>query len=157
MKKLLLALALAVYSLAATAQFGGSPTGLTADPCFNPNNAKSSAVINISTATTTSIVAAVAGATVYVCDFVITISQVATTANTLKFVTGTGATCGTGTTDLTGAFGAGGVTAAAPIVIASASTGTTIKSVVGGGICATTTIGATASFVGVLIYVQQTL
>lgn len=126
-----------------------------ADPCLNPNLAKSSAVINISTATTTALVAPSGVLTVYVCSYSMTISQVVTTANTLKFVRGTGATCGTGTADLTGAFGTGGVTAAAPIVVTSGTGGTQFKGNANDGVCATTTIGASAAFTGVLTYVQQ--
>jgi hypothetical protein len=127
----------------------------TADPCISASNAKSSAVINISTATTTALVAPSGSLTVYVCSIAMTISQVVTTANTIKFVRGTGATCGTGTADLTGAFGAGGVTAAPPITVSLSSPGTIFKGAAADGICATTTIGASASFVGVITYVQQ--
>lgn len=125
------------------------------DPCASPSTAKLSAVINISTATTTALVAPVASQVVYVCSFSMTISQVVTTANTIKFVRGTGATCGTGTADLTGAFGTGGVTAAAPIVVASGAGAMQFKGNASDGVCATTTIGGSAAFTGVLTYVQQ--
>jgi hypothetical protein len=125
------------------------------DPCASSGVAKASAAINITTAATTALVAPSAGLTVYVCSFSMTISQVVTTANTIKFVRGTGATCGTGTADLTGAFGTGGVTAAPPIVVASGAGNTQFKGSSGDGVCATTTIGASAAFVGVLTYVQQ--
>lgn len=125
------------------------------DPCLSSEVAKSSAIINITTATTTQLVALSGTTIVYVCDFSFTVSQVVTTANTLKFVYGTGASCGTGTTDLTGTFGAGGVTAAAPIVVSATSVGTVFKNIAGNALCATTTIGASAFFTGVLTYVQQ--
>lgn len=125
------------------------------DPCLSNKIAKTSAIINITTAATTQLVALSGITIIYVCDFSLTISQVVTTANTLKFVYGTGASCGTGTTDLTGAFGAGGVTAAAPIVVTSSSTATTFKTPAGNALCATTAIGATAFFSGVVTYVQQ--
>lgn len=61
----------------------------------------SSVIINQATATTTQLVALVAGKKIYVCSA--TINQVgATTAPTFKFVYGTGSNCGTGTNDLTG-------------------------------------------------------
>ena len=129
-------------------------TPVGTDPCMSSAVVKSSAIINISTAATTALVAPNGAQTVYVCGFMLTISQVITTANTLKFVQGTGASCATGQTDLTGIFGAGGITAAAPIVVAS-GTVTVFKTAASGGLCAVTVIGATASFQGVLTYVQQ--
>lgn len=145
MKKLLLALLL---SLSAASAFA-------LDPCLLPQHDKLSATINVSTATTTQLVALSAGKIVYVCDFGMTISQVVTTANTIKFVYGTGASCGTGTTDLTGPFGAGGVTAAAPIVVLSGHTGTAFSAPPGNAICVTTTIGGSANFAGWITYVQK--
>lgn len=123
------------------------------DPCMSSNVAKSSVAINITTATTTSLVAISGTTTIYVCGFSMSISQVITTANTIAFVTGTGATCGTGTVSQTGAYGTGGITAAAPIVVSAAGS-TLFKSLAGDRLCATTTIGASAAFVGLLTYVQ---
>lgn len=130
-----------------------SPTA--GDPCIATNLPKLSAVVNVTTATTTQLVALSGTTIIYVCDYNFTISQVVTTPNTIKFVYGTGASCGTGTVNLTGLFGDGGVTAAAPIVIASSSTGTTFKTAAGNALCVTTAIGATASFQGVITYLQQ--
>lgn len=125
------------------------------DPCLSSETSKSSAIIGISTAATTALVAPSGSTTVYVCDFVFSISQVVTTANTLKFVQGTGAACATGQSDLTGLFGAGGVTAGIPIVVSAASSGSVLKTAASGGLCAVTAIGASAAFAGVLTYVQQ--
>ena len=126
------------------------------DPCTSPNVIATSAPINISTATTTAIIAPVAGQRVYVCGYVFTISQVVTTANTLTFITGSGATCGTNTVTQTGPFGAGGVTASQPIPIAYGGGNQTVfTSAVGAGVCATTAIGATGNFAGQITYVQQ--
>lgn len=125
------------------------------DPCQSTETIKLSAAVNISTAATTAIVAPVGGQIVYVCAFSMTISQVVTTANTIKFVRGTGATCGTGTNDLTGAFGTGGVTAAAPITVSMGFGGTLFKGATSDGVCATTTIGGSGAFVGVVTYIQQ--
>lgn len=126
-----------------------------ADPCSSLGNAKLSVPINITSATTTSLVGISGSTVIYVCGFTFSISQVVTTPNTLKFVTGTGATCGTSTIDATGLYGDGGVTAAAPIVVSSSVGSTIFKSPGGRGVCATTAIGTTASFQGVLTYVQQ--
>ena len=124
------------------------------DPCQSPNIAKSSAVVNITTAGTTSLVP-VSGSTVfYVCGISLTISQVATTANTVLFEYGTGAAC-TGPVPLTGNYSAGGITAGAPIVVNASNGGTIFKSAASNGVCALTTIGASGSFQGVLTYVQQ--
>lgn len=125
------------------------------DPCQSSAVAKSSVTISISSAATTSLVAPNGSQVIYVCAYVMTISQVVTTANTIKFVRGTGATCGTGTADLTGAFGTGGVTAAAPIVVASGTGHTQFKTAAADRLCVTTTIGATGFFHGVVTYVQQ--
>lgn len=125
------------------------------DACNSSGTFKSSAIINISTATTTQLVALSGSTVVYVCSFAMTISQVVTTANTIKFVYGTGSNCGTGTTDLTGAFGTGGITAAPPITVSMTSSGSILRTAVGNALCATTTIGGSASFSGVVTYVQQ--
>jgi hypothetical protein len=126
------------------------------DPCTNPNIIATSAAINISTATTTALVAPVAAQRVYVCGFAFTISQVITTANTLTFITGSGATCGTSTVTNSGPFGAGGVTAAIPLAIAYGGGNQAVfSSASGAGVCATTAIGATGSFAGMITFIQQ--
>lgn len=73
-----------------------------ADPCENPNVAKSSAVIAFSSATTSALVALSSGKVIYVCAF--TISMTSGTTPTLLFKTGTQTTnpCDTGTVNLTG-------------------------------------------------------
>jgi hypothetical protein len=133
---------------------GGGGSNLILDPCLSPAVAKSSAAINITTATTTSLVAVSGTTSVYVCGFALTISEVATTANTLQFEYGTGASC-TSPTVLTGAFGAGGVLAATPLAITEYAGSTMFKAPSGNGVCALTAIGATGTFQGVLTYVQQ--
>jgi len=125
------------------------------DPCQSPNIAKSSAPINITTATTTSLVAVSGSTTVYVCGFSVTISEVITTPNTILFEYGTGAAC-TSPTVLTGLYGGGGVTAGDPIPVSYGGAGMTVfKSAASAGICALTAIGGSGSFQGVLTYVQQ--
>lgn len=124
------------------------------DPCMNPLIAKSSAAINITTATTTSLVAVSGSTTVYVCGVSMTVSEVITTPNTILFEYGTGAAC-TSPTVLTGKYGDGGVTAGIPIVVNASNGGTIFKSAASNGICALTAIGASASFQGVITYVQS--
>jgi hypothetical protein len=125
------------------------------DPCSYAQ--KSSVKIAITTATTTAMVAVSGSTTVYVCGFDFTISNVVTTANTLKFESGTGTACATPVADLTGIYNAGGVTAAAPTHVQSAGTGggTVFNGGASNGVCAVTAIGATAAFEGVLTFVQQ--
>ena len=129
-------------------------TQSSADPCASPGVVKNSIPVAITSATTTQLVALVSAQTVFVCNFTLTISQVITTANTIKFVYGTGSACGTGTTDITGLFGGGGITAAAPIVIMGGGN-TLFKTIAGNALCVTTAIGASGNFQGVVTYVQQ--
>lgn len=78
----------------------------TPDPCAG-GFTKSSVVINITSATTTSLVAPFSipqNRSIYVCGF-----NLATVAGTFQLEYGTGATCGTGTTVLTGAYPAGNI------------------------------------------------
>lgn len=135
--------------------YGQAPTPNTADPCFNAAAAKSSAIIAVTTATTTQLVALSGTTAIYVCSYSLTISQVVTTPNTIKFVYGTGASCGTGTTNLTGILGDGGVTAASPLAVVSGPGNNIFKTPAGQALCVTTTIGGSASFQGVVTYVQQ--
>jgi hypothetical protein len=59
-------------------------TPVATDPCASSAVAKSSVVLNISSATTTSLVAINGTTVIYVCAFTMTISQVVTTANTIQ-------------------------------------------------------------------------
>ena len=123
------------------------------DPCSYAQ--KSSAPITITTATTTQLVAVSGSTSIYVCGFSFSASNVVTTANTLYFEYGTSTNC-TGTTALTGTYGTGSVVAAAPSFYSMGNgLGTVFKTTASQGLCAVTTIGATAAFEGVLPYVQQ--
>lgn len=145
MKKLLLGLVLLLACVGANAQ----------SICMSSDVNKQSVAINIVSAATTALVTPVANTNIYVCAFTVTISQVVTTPNTFKLVQGTGAACVTGQTNLTGLYGDGGVTAAAPIVVIYSPTGAALKGTTSAGLCITTAIGASASFQGMLTYVQQ--
>lgn len=70
------------------------------DPCQDPNVAKSSVAITISSATTTNLVSAVSAQKVYVCGFVVTYTS--GTSPTIAFIYGTTAStaCDTGATTL---------------------------------------------------------
>lgn len=58
-------------------------------------------VVNVSTATTTQVIAAPAGKSIFVCSASVTVNG---STPTMQFEYGTGGTCGTGTTLLSGAF-----------------------------------------------------
>jgi len=125
------------------------------DPCQSPNIAKSSVPINLTAAAGTTSLVAVSGATVvYVCGISFTIAPSATTADSILFEYGTGAAC-TGPVALTGTFGSGDVTTAAPLVTVNyGGAGTIFKSAASNGVCALTA-GNTINIQGVMTYVQQ--
>lgn len=116
---------------------------------------KSSAPINITSATTTSIVAVSGSTTVYVCGFTITIAPSAVTADTALFEYGTGATC-TSPTVLTGTFGNGDLTSTVGVapVTYGGSGATIFKSAASAGVCILSA-GNAVNIQGVLTYVQQ--
>lgn len=124
------------------------------DPCQNPAVAKSSVSIAISSATTTQLVALSGSTIVYVCGF--TASAIAGTNPSLQFEYGTGSSCGTGTTVLTGAMATGvTVSATAPGPIFTDPRGATaFKTAAGNALCAVTA-GTTPNFQGYLTFVQQ--
>lgn len=128
----------------------------SADPCTYA--LKSSAAFNISTVTTTSLVALSGTTSVYVCGFSMTIAPSATSADIAAFVYGTGAACVTGQTGLTGAFGSGAVPAAnttAPVPVSYGNGGATIfKAPSANGVCLVTS-GTAVAVNGVITYVQQ--
>jgi len=125
------------------------PTTLL-DPCLNNSVAKSSRPINISTATTSTLVALSGATAVYVCGFTLA-STGATTATTALLEYGTGANCATGTAVLTGAFGQSLSTSA---VVVTANGATQMTAPAGNGLCLVSA-GTTPSIQGYLTYVQQ--
>lgn len=133
---------------------GASAATFNLDYAFNSQSAsvdpcqvftKTSAPITAGAAATTQIVALNATQALYVCGY--QMSQIAT-AGTLQWVYGTGVSCGTGTTSLTGAMG---VTASQPISYGSG--GTVMKVPIGNALCLTTT-GAGGTAAGVVSYVS---
>lgn len=117
---------------------------LPADPCQDKTIGKLGVAINISTATTTQLVAPVAGQKIYVCN----VFALEGASQVITFQEGTGATCGTGTVNMTGAM------------TAAATAGTTEfemfllrPTVVGNGVCVVS--GAAVAFTGIMTYVQE--
>lgn len=126
----------------------------TTDPCLNSSILKSSKAVSISSATTTSIVAVSGSTAVYICGGALTIAPSATTADTATLEYGTGASC-TSPTVLTGAFGAGDVTSAAPpIVVHLNSFGTSMTVPASNGLCILSA-GTAVSIQGFISYVQE--
>ncbi len=125
------------------------------DSCQDLSQVKSTAVINISSATTTELVAAVAGKTILVCGFSATIQGSATTVGSIIFKTGTKVTtpCDTTPSSLTGTY-QGNITANVPTFISGQGSMTQFTSIASGEICATSA-GTTVAIGGYLTYVQQ--
>jgi hypothetical protein len=121
------------------------------DPCAQPNTAKSSAFKNITTGTTTALVAVSGSTNIYVCALSMDISS--TSASTVIFENGTGVACATSPTALTHTF------TNSTLVNAYKQWGgglmTLFSTGASQGLCALTTIG-TAPTIGITVtYVQQ--
>ena len=134
-----------------TAEYVFAPPGLSnhasTDPCSAGTFQKTTAAISAAAGATTQIIAGSTGKSIYVCGY--QMSQVAT-AGTLQWVYGTGASCGTGTTNLSGAMG---VTASQPITYGTGEA-TVFKVPMGNALCLTTSgAGGTAS--GIITLIQS--
>lgn len=114
------------------------------DPCADPNVAKSSVAISVTSATTTNLVSASGTTKVYVCAF--EISSVGGTSK-LEYGTTSSTACDTGATALTGPF------AAASNVNLSGG-GTLMSTPASQQLCIVSGASTTAT-AGVLTYVQQ--
>jgi hypothetical protein len=101
------------------------------------------------TATTTQIVAAVAGTKIRICSVIIERNDVTGVATTVKLVEGTGANCAAGQTSLTANLFTSGATAVTtdspPVVINNGPGGAFITNVAADAVCVQTT-GAASSF-----------
>lgn len=121
------------------------------DPCANPNVPKSFVAVNISTATTTELVAAPSSGTaaVYVCALT---GTVAGTSPTLIFKTGTkvSTACDTAPASQSGTY----APASGTFVKIDANGGTILTGAAGGELCLTSG-GTGPSIQGNLAYVQQ--
>jgi hypothetical protein len=119
-----------------------NPPAQSSDPCAS--GVIQSAVVNAGAGATVSVVAPAATQSIYACGF--SVSQ--GTAGTFQWVYGTGATCGTGTANLTGAF----PTATGTPFTYGGATKTIFQTPISQRLCITTTVGTA---VGVLTYVQM--
>lgn len=120
----------------------------TTDPCMDSSGVKSSVVVNIGSATTTAVVAAVAGQSIYICQFDMTIGG---TNATVQFKAGTQVTnpCDTGTVLLTGTYSP---TSGNEVSTSAASM--LLKTTAGQQLCITSA-GTGVNIQGLITYVQQ--
>ena len=155
MKRLtyLAVVAMAALGLLISTCFAQAPGALqeyqiSLDPCLNHNVAKSSAAISISTATTTTLVAATTGKAIYVCDIAVTMSG---TNPTGTFVQGTTITnpCDTGPSNLTGAMSPSATVGNLKLGYG----GTVLKTAKSAALCVTS--AATTAIYGLITYVKQ--
>jgi hypothetical protein len=114
------------------------------DPCQDKSAGKTSVAISISTATTTQVVAPVAGQRVYICNFF----ALEGASATVQLTQGTGATCGSSTSNITG-----NMTASATAGTAELELFLLAPTAVGNGVCIVT--GAAVGVNGVMTVVQQ--
>jgi hypothetical protein len=129
MKKLLLALALLPFCW-------GSPAPAQVGP-INPILCNKTVILNIAAAGTTQLVAPVTGTTINLCGWHVTTT---TTAGTFQLSFGTGATCGTGTVNITSPLSVSSTAPSADHTNYASSSGAT-----GAGLCVTTATSATIS------------
>jgi hypothetical protein len=122
----------------------------SADPCATTSIAKIGIPINIGSATTTSLIApgVSANSIANVCGLSLTITGA---SSTFQLEYGTGATCGTGTTAMTGAYAG----ASTPVAVFTGTGALVVAAPAANRVCAVTT--GTVSAQGVLTYVLQPL
>lgn len=129
-----------------------APLFASSDPCNSDQTNKLHALANITTATTTSLVAVPSNPAqqIYVCSITAQLFST-TTASTLKFVSGTGAAC-TSAADRTATYtNASGATA----VVQLNGPGYVIAVPAASGLCATSTVGSTPAIAVDVTYALQ--
>lgn len=159
----------ATVTLTATSGMGPGSQGTTVgianvagstDPCANPSVLKSHVFANITTATTTSLVALSGSTAIYVCGIDVQLDSI-TTGDTIKFVSGTGSACATPAGCNSGTCTATYSNAASTTVTTSENfklgfgAGTYLSAGSGNGFCATTTVGTSPTIAVDVTYVQQ--
>lgn len=137
------------------AQIEPAPTNalVAIDPCQTSAIVKQSVAVNISSATTTQVVALSAGKQVFVCGYSITVLGLITTAGSVQFEYGTGSSCGTGTTVLTGTM-QGQAVAGQTLLLVPSGGGTIFSTIASNALCLVTT-GTAPQFQGYITFVQQ--
>jgi hypothetical protein len=123
------------------------------DPCANPNIVKSSAFANITTATTTALVAVSGTTSVYVCYVIVELNSTVS-ASTVLFEQGTGAACAGAPTALTATY-ANSTTNLNTVIPIGNGAATAIKTSAANGFCAVSTVGTTPTTPVTIIFVQM--
>ncbi len=124
------------------------------DPCLSPAVQKKSSFVDITAATTTSLTN-ISGTTItYVCGFAVTMSGT-TAAETIQFISGTGATCGTSTVTLSPVFNSGILTSGATVISYGGHGSIFSSTIQSTKICAITTVGTSPEIDVLISYVQQ--
>jgi hypothetical protein len=138
--------ALLVDASATTQPVSGTVTATppTTDPCDDPAQAKTSAVIAVTA--DAQVIAASGSTVIYVCHWDVSIAG---TAPTARWIYGTGSVCATGLTALTGAYAA-----LTGTFYQVNSTGTLFKTPASQALCLDTE-GTTPSAQGLVTYVQE--
>lgn len=122
------------------------------DACQDLSQQKSSAFANITTGTTTALVAPSGSTNIYVCDYQIS-SFSTTTTNTVILENGTGAACATSPTALSPTFT--NSTFTAPIIWRDGYGGTLFSTGASQGLCVLSTVGSTPVISVRITFVQQ--
>ena len=124
----------------------------SADPCSNDQAVKKHAFANITTATTTSLVAVPTNPAqaIVVCSVSAQLFST-TTASTVNFVTGTGSTCSSPTTVTATYTNAAGATA--QVLLSGGNNVLTVP--LASGFCAVSTVGSTPAIAVDVTYVLQ--
>lgn len=122
------------------------------DPCQSSSIAKQHAFANITTATTTALVAVSGTLNIYICG--IDVQMNSTTANTVLFEKGTGTACATGATAVTGTYTNATLVSEA-IHLGFGGHGYLAPLGAGQGFCAVSTVGTGPTIVVDVTFVQQ--
>ncbi len=128
------------------------PSSSVADPCASPGAVKQSAFANITTATTTTIVPILNQTLIFVCQIVAQLNS--TTASTILFEYGTGASCSTGTVVKTATY-TNSTLVSAPVILGGGSASVFATPFSANGVCAVTTVGTSPTIPVTITYVQQ--
>lgn len=128
----------------------------TTDPCGNPSVLKSHAFANITTATTTALVAVSGTTNIYVCGIDAQLEST-TTPDTVLFEKGTGAACVGTPTAITATYtnGSGTTLTAAEQLHLGFGGQTYLPTGASQGLCAVSTVGSTPAIAVDVTFVQQ--
>lgn len=131
-------------------------TSVNTDPCLSSGIAKKTAFANITTATTTALVAVNGSTAIYVCGYDFTMSGSTVAADTLLFEQGTGVACASVPVALSATYSTGIQASVSPFGLSRSGPGTVFPVAAANGLCVVTTVATTAPAIGVTVtYVQQ--